>query len=103
MLYYFSPTTLGFYPEGMKDDYVKAGSWPDDGIPVSEDTWSEFVSQAPDGKTLGVVDGNPAWVDLPEQLEQPLMAARSFTTTEQNPLLEKLAELEQRLKALESQ
>lgn len=64
MTYLYSATTNGMYPIEMKDDYQKAGSWPSDGVEVSDDTFMKFSQNPPDGKVRGPVDGAPAWVDI---------------------------------------
>lgn len=62
-MYLFSPTTLGFYPYEMRDEYQAYGSIPDDVIEVSDEIRNEYNFSPPDGKVLGVKNGLPAWVD----------------------------------------
>lgn len=66
-LAYFSPTTLGFYPEHWKSDgSFTDESWPSDAVLITEDESITYWKQsAPEAKQLGVVDGRPAWVDMP--------------------------------------
>lgn len=54
-----------FYPEELKGEYIKAGTFPDDSILVSSDVFSEYSQNTPDGKMRGVKRGKPAWVELP--------------------------------------
>ncbi len=62
-----------FYPVSMKDIYVAAGSWPEEGIEVSEEVFNTFSGISPDGKTRGQDDeGMPAWVDLPAPTKEAL-------------------------------
>jgi hypothetical protein len=61
----FSPATASFYATEFKDDYVAAGSWPADGVDVSDDTWQTFIGKPPAGKVRGTIDGAPGWVDAP--------------------------------------
>lgn len=62
-----------FYPVSMKDIYVAAGSWPEEGIEVSEEVFNTFSGISPDGKTRGQDDkGMPAWVDLPPPSKETL-------------------------------
>lgn len=74
--YYFSPSTLGFYPEELMSLYVAAGTLPDDIISVSGDMFATYSGTPPQGKTRGATeDGQPTWVDLPplsheEQVEE---------------------------------
>lgn len=64
--YYFSPTTLGFFPSFLEPFYKTSGSWPDDAVGVSDQDFATYASTEPPlGKKLGVVNGQPAWVDIP--------------------------------------
>lgn len=67
MEYVYSAKNNSFYPVDMKDDYVAAGSWPPDGIEVSEKVFTKYVLNCPpDGKVRGAGDdGLPAWIDIP--------------------------------------
>ncbi|AVU59591.1 tail fiber assembly protein [Escherichia coli] len=65
-LYYFSPSTLGFYPEEMKSLYIAANTWPDDLVGVSDDVFLTYSGMPPEGQTRGADEnGQPVWVDLP--------------------------------------
>ncbi len=64
--YYFSPSTLGFYPEELMSLYVAAGTLPDDVLAVSDEIFATYSVAPPPGKTRGATEkGHPAWVDLP--------------------------------------
>ncbi|ELI8045537.1 tail fiber assembly protein [Hafnia alvei] len=63
--YFFSPSTVSFYPELMLDDYRDAGTLPDDLVSVENEVFAEFSGTPPDGKIRGVIKGKPAWVDIP--------------------------------------
>lgn len=64
--YVFSPSTLAFYPAALKDSYVAAGSWPEDGVEVEDDVFATFSGTPPEGKMRGLGDDNqPAWVEVP--------------------------------------
>ncbi|KZQ18686.1 tail fiber assembly protein [Enterobacter roggenkampii] len=64
--YIYSAKNNAFYPVDMKEDYVAAGSWPDDGVDVSKEIFLEFAGISPAGKERGVgEDGMPVWVDIP--------------------------------------
>lgn len=64
--YIFSAKHNAFYPVDMMDDYVAAGSWPDDGVDVTKEVFLEFAGIPPTGKERGVgEDGMPVWVDIP--------------------------------------
>lgn len=71
----FSPSVLAFYPQNMIDD----GSYselPADLIELTGDEQSLYWKQTPpSGKSLGVISGRPAWVDLPPPTHDELIAA----------------------------
>ena len=66
-----------FYPEALKDVYISAGSWPENGTDVDDETMAIYTGVAPEGKTLGVdKNGNPAWIDIPPlSAEQQIIQA----------------------------
>ena len=60
--YIYSAKNNAFYPVNMKEDYVEAGSWPDDGKDVSEDCFLEFTSVSHTDKyRVAGEDGLPSW------------------------------------------
>lgn len=64
-----------FYPVEMKDLYLNAGSWPDDGVEVSEDVFNEFSGTPPDGKVrVEGENGMPEWADIPPRTTEELEA-----------------------------
>lgn len=64
-MYIFSKTTNSFYPQDLRGRYEAAGTWPDDGVTVSEDVFMLFSGTAPEGKMCGTDEsGYPAWVDI---------------------------------------
>lgn len=63
--YFFSPSTISFYPDVMLEDYRKAGTLPDDLIGVENDVFAKFSGTPPDNKVRGVLKGKPGWVDIP--------------------------------------
>lgn len=64
MKIYFSPEKVGFYDFSIKDEYVKAGSWPDDAVRISNITYSELMDGQSDGKIIAADEnGNPVLVD----------------------------------------
>lgn len=75
MTIFFSKTTNSFYPEDFKEDYVKAGTWPEDAIEVGEVVHGNFTKvEPPAGKKLGSNKaGKPAWVAL-TKAESSVMA-----------------------------
>ena len=63
--YYFSALMNAFFIDnGDTDDENR----PDDAVILSEEEVETYYGQfPPDGKTLGSVEGRPAWVDLPAE------------------------------------
>ncbi|MGJ5645623.1 tail fiber assembly protein [Morganella morganii] len=72
-VYFFSPSTVSFYPELMLDDYRDAGTLPDDLVSVENEVFAEFSGTPPDGKVRGVIKGKPAWVDIPPLTAEELI------------------------------
>lgn len=60
----FSPAASAFYSYMLKDLFDASSTWPADAVDVSDDVRDQF-RVAPEGKILGSVDGQPAWVDAP--------------------------------------
>lgn len=71
--YFFSPSTVSFYPEVMLDDYRDAGTLPDDLVAVGNEVFAEFSGTPPGGKVRGVIKGKPAWVDIPPLTAEELI------------------------------
>ncbi|HDD9308024.1 TPA: tail fiber assembly protein [Escherichia albertii] len=64
--YYFSRTTLAFYPVDMLELYRSYDSLPDDITPVSDEIFLTYSETPPEGKARGANDdGQPEWVDIP--------------------------------------
>ncbi|PHM62000.1 tail fiber assembly protein [Xenorhabdus ishibashii] len=64
-MYVYSAKTNSFYPVKLQPRYMDAGSWPDEGREVSEETYLDF-SIPPEGKMLSAdKDGLPVWADIP--------------------------------------
>lgn len=62
---YFVPSIPGFIPESWKKDGTYSDqSWPADAVILDQLITDRFwKKQAPEGKILGHIDGEPAWVD----------------------------------------
>ncbi|MGC6386584.1 tail fiber assembly protein [Ewingella sp. S1.OA.A_B6] len=74
MEYVFSAKTLAFYPTSMKEDYVKANSWPADGVDVPDGTYEIFFDVIPAGKMRGAdKNGMPVWIDVPPLTQEEIM------------------------------
>ncbi|HFI7084508.1 TPA: tail fiber assembly protein [Escherichia coli] len=74
---YFSASMPGFILAAWKDDgtYTK-DTWPQDAVLLKDDEVSQFWKQtAPEGKTIGSVEGRPAWVSLPAPTHEEMVAA----------------------------
>lgn len=65
MNYVYSSSTNSMYPLDLKEDYLNAGSWPEDGIEISEEDYREYNSTPPNGMMLGSVNGLPCWIEIP--------------------------------------
>jgi len=76
-MYYYSPGENAFFPEELKQDYIRVGSFPKDTIEVGDDVWLEFAGNlSPKGKQRIVgTDGFPAWGDIPPPTKEDLMSA----------------------------
>ncbi|MCH6668809.1 tail fiber assembly protein, partial [Escherichia coli] len=53
----------------------ESGEWPDDGIEIDDTVAAEFMKEAPEGKCRGVIDGMPAWIDIPPPTHEEQIAA----------------------------
>lgn len=76
--YVFSATTLGFYPVELQEVYEQSGTWPSDALPVTNETYLEFLSP-PEGKMRGALNGLPVWVDIPTPPNSELRKAALST------------------------
>ncbi|MEQ5119486.1 tail fiber assembly protein [Morganella morganii] len=84
---FFSGSNLSFYDGSMKQDYVTAGTWPDDAIEMTDkERGTYWMQRAPDGKVLGRKKGRPVWVDIPQpthnELVQQARAKKEFLISE---------------------
>ncbi|WFQ79433.1 tail fiber assembly protein [Xenorhabdus sp. SF857] len=90
-MYVYSAKFNAFHPIEWQQDYINAGTWPDDGIEVSEAVYLKFLTP-PQGKMrIAGTDGLPAWGDIP-----PPTPAESRQQAEQ----EKLYRLSQAAKSI---
>lgn len=66
MNYYFSPSRNEFVATAFQPDYEAAGTWPTDGVPVSDADFATYSGPAPAGQMRGADStGNPVWVPVP--------------------------------------
>ncbi|MBS9435963.1 tail fiber assembly protein [Photorhabdus noenieputensis] len=64
--YAFSTLNKAFYPLLLQQNYIEAGSWPNDPLPVTDDIFNEFSGVPPIGKILSSDEnGLPCWEDIP--------------------------------------
>lgn len=71
----YSPSENAIYPMDLYSDYVAAGTWPEDGVSITEDDATQFNGgNTPSGKMLGMVGGKLAWVDLPPLTPDEVLA-----------------------------
>ncbi|MBD2815321.1 tail fiber assembly protein [Xenorhabdus sp. Flor] len=81
-MYIYSAKTNGFYPVDWKQHYIDAGSWPDDGIVVSDQMYREFALTPPSREKIRVAGSNglPVWGKMPpltqEELQQEAEAEK---------------------------
>ncbi|HAL9531822.1 tail fiber assembly protein [Escherichia coli] len=71
--YIFSADKNAFFPVELKIAYQESGEWPDDGIEIDDTVAAEFMKEAPEGKYRGVIDGMPAWIDIPPPTKEELV------------------------------
>ncbi|ECI2457635.1 hypothetical protein AH259_11305 [Salmonella enterica subsp. enterica] len=65
-MYLFSPEKRAFYPAELRQNYIDAGTLPEDVIEVEDSVRDIYNSQPPSGKMLGVDSAShPVWVDIP--------------------------------------
>ncbi|HHG8786716.1 TPA: tail fiber assembly protein [Citrobacter sedlakii] len=73
--YCYSASMNAFYPFAMRSDYEIAGSWPADGMIVSDEIASEFMKEAPVGQMrVAGEDGFPEWGNKPEPTREEQIA-----------------------------
>lgn len=80
----YSPSEHVIYNSAFYDDYQRAGTWPIDGIEVSEEDAITFNGRnEPTGKMLDYQNGTLCWVDRPVPL---LTKEQLITLAEQKKL-----------------
>ncbi|OCA55993.1 tail fiber assembly protein [Photorhabdus namnaonensis] len=73
--YVFSALNKAFYPLLLQQNYIEAGSWPNDPLPVTDDIFNEFAGVPPIGKILSSgEDSLPCWEDIPPPTKEELIA-----------------------------
>ncbi|GAB7453277.1 hypothetical protein OUHCRE13_29030 [Enterobacter roggenkampii] len=62
----YSPGEHAIYPSVLYEEYMQSGTWPADGIEISDaDAVTFNGSNEPSGKMVSMVDGVLCWVDRP--------------------------------------
>lgn len=65
MRIFFSPSTNGFYPDELKQEYLKSNTWPGDLIEVEYSAWVKYgIGAPPDGKKLHHNGESFVWIDI---------------------------------------
>ncbi|HGM5019492.1 TPA: tail fiber assembly protein [Pseudomonas aeruginosa] len=73
--YLFSPSRVAFYPISMRETYEASGSWPDDGVLISEEVHSRIMQEQEDGRVVCADDdGQPMTKEPPPLTEEALAA-----------------------------
>ncbi|AKH62293.1 MULTISPECIES: tail fiber assembly protein [Photorhabdus] len=73
--YVFSALNKAFYPLSLQQDYINAGSWPNDPVPVADDIFNKFSGMPPKAKILSSgEDGLPCWEDIPPLTTEQLIS-----------------------------
>ncbi|AOL12120.1 tail fiber assembly protein [Enterobacter sp. HK169] len=63
--YLYDARTNAFYPFGLQADYEAAAMWPENGVEIDEETFSEFQKPPISKMRVAGDDGHPAWADIP--------------------------------------
>ncbi|MGV7959651.1 tail fiber assembly protein [Photorhabdus tasmaniensis] len=79
-MYYYSAKTNAFYPIELKENYIAAGSLPDDIMEVNSDVYYEYAANnAPEGKyRIAGKNGLPEWADIPPPTKDELQQYAQF-------------------------
>ncbi|EIH1837966.1 tail fiber assembly protein [Escherichia coli] len=74
MKYIFDAKTNAFFPVELKDSYIEKGLWPEYGVEIDEETFSEFQTPQTGKMRIAGKDGYPAWADVPPPTHDELVA-----------------------------
>ena len=78
--YLYSPSENAFYPVVMKEDYLSAGTWPQDGLEIDDEKALSFMGEPPEGQVrVAGDDGLPCWADIPPPTQEELIARADAT------------------------
>ncbi|HDL6893853.1 TPA: tail fiber assembly protein [Yersinia enterocolitica] len=82
MNYIYSANSNSFYPISIKELYVSAGSWPTDGMEVSDDIFNKFGQPMVGKVRVAGPDGLPAWADIPPLTDKELAEIKAMNATQ---------------------
>ncbi|MEM8257738.1 tail fiber assembly protein [Morganella morganii] len=97
-MYRFDSVKCVFYSHGLKEEYLKAGNWPENGVDISDEERAGFMQKL--GFFVGAdKEGNPVWIPEPpptkeqliEQAEEQKQSLIAEVNTETQMLQTKLA------------
>ncbi|MEI2682124.1 tail fiber assembly protein [Erwinia aphidicola] len=72
---HYSAKNNAFYEDTMKDDYIQAGSWPDDLVEISDEAYNALFAGQSDGKVITPGnDGRPVLTDPAPPTDEELIA-----------------------------
>lgn len=74
----FSPSKIAFFDSDLEFAYRASGSWPSDGVAISDADWLTYSGNQPAGEILGAVNGRPAWVAAPPSIKPTTISAGDF-------------------------
>lgn len=69
----YSAKDNAIYPVELKPSYVDAGTWPSDGVPITDEMASEFSERPADKFMVAGEDGLPAWKMEPPVTQEQLI------------------------------
>ena len=70
----YSAKDNAIYPVALKQIYVDAGTWPDDGVPITDAMADDFSKRPADKFMVTGEDGLPAWEMEPPLTKEQLIA-----------------------------
>ncbi|GAB7445502.1 tail fiber assembly protein [Enterobacter asburiae] len=72
--YAFSPANKTFYSYQWRDEFANSGTWPEDAVDVTDETFLEYSANPPQGMALGAGDNSlPQWVPVPPPTDDELI------------------------------
>lgn len=75
MTVYFSPSENGFYDDAFMADYTAAGTWPTDGVAISERWYQHLLDGQTKGRIIVINSyGQPVLADQPAPSQETLIA-----------------------------